>query len=232
MGTRKFSSFLFLKVFIPSTVLQCFLLMMSDGYLSPGPYPYIGALLYLYNTYTPRIYPKFIGILGWDFSEKAITYFFTIQLIVSDGWSSLVPTMCGYLTGTIASSPATAFGTYDPSFPEFVYRISDSIGRAIGLSSLLASPPTIVRGMRAGRQGRGGRGNDAQRLVPGVAPFGFPPATAQRPPQYEHLPQADPPSSEAINQLTMMGFEREAVIRALRATDNNLEAAANRLLTS
>lgn len=213
--------------------------MLSDGYLAPGPYPYIGALLYLYNTYTPRLYPKFIGILGWNFSEKAITYFFTLQLITSDGWSSLVPTMCGYLCSAIASSPATPFGSYDPKFPAFVYHMSDSIGRSIGLSDLLAPPPTIVRGMRAaGRQGRGGRGGNAQRLVPGAPnPFGIPAAAAAvaappRPPQYQPLPQADPPSEDAINQLTMMGFDRDAVIRALRATDNNLEAAANRLLTS
>ena len=113
-------------------------------------------------------------------------------------------------------------------FPQFIYRLSDHIGQMIGLSELLAPPPTIVRGMR-GRPVRGGRGNtggsrNTQRLVPG--------APVNLPPQYEQLPQAPPPSEEAINQLTMMGFEREAVIRALNATDNNLEAAANRLLSS
>ena len=234
MGTQKFASFLFLKVFILSTLLQCILLVLSNGYLSPGPYPYVGAMLYLYTSFTPRLYPNFVRFLGWEFSEKAITYFFTLQLIIHDGWSSIVPAICGYLSGTVATSPSTPFGNYDPRFPQFIYRISDKIGQMIGLSELLAPPPTIVRGMR-GRQVRGrgymGGSRTSQRLVPGAA-LGTPRPSAHLPPQYEQLPQAPPPSEEAINQLTMMGFEREAVIRALNATDNNLEAAANRLLSS
>jgi len=39
------------------------------------------------------------------------------------------------------------------------------------------------------------------------------------------------PEPEAIEQLTAMGFDREAVMTALQATDNNVGAAANRLLS-
>jgi len=39
-----------------------------------------------------------------------------------------------------------------------------------------------------------------------------------------------PPSEEAINALMGMGFDREAVVQALRSSGNNLEAAANVLL--
>jgi len=39
-----------------------------------------------------------------------------------------------------------------------------------------------------------------------------------------------PPSQENITQLTNMGFNREEVIDALRHTDNNINAAADRLL--
>ena len=39
------------------------------------------------------------------------------------------------------------------------------------------------------------------------------------------------PAEKAICQLTYMGFDREAAIEALKHTDNNVEAAANRLLT-
>ena len=63
------------------------------------------------------------------------------------------------------------------------------------------------------------RGNRQQRTPVGgngVAPV------APRPPP--------PPSEEAITQLTSMGFDRQAVIRALQQTDNNVEGAANRLL--
>ena len=48
------------------------------------------------------------------------------------------------------------------------------------------------------------------------------PAAFQRPP---------PPPQSAIDQLTSMGFEREAVLRALEASFNNVEQAANRLIT-
>jgi hypothetical protein len=66
------------------------------------------------------------------------------------------------------------------------------------------------------RVGRSRRGNDVRQRAAA-------PAAAQPPP---------PPSEEAIEQLTSMGFEREAVIRALQMSGNNVEAAANRLLTA
>lgn len=63
------------------------------------------------------------------------------------------------------------------------------------------------------------RGNRQQRtLVGGNGPA----PVASRPPP--------PPPEEAIAQLTGMGFDRQAVIRALQQTDNNVEGAANRLL--
>ena len=73
---------------------------------------------------------------------------------------------------------------------------------------------------RSVQRGAGG-GNRPRRAAPaaGRAP---PPAAAPRPPP--------PPPEESIAQLTGMGFDREAVIRALQQTDNNVEAAANRLL--
>lgn len=64
------------------------------------------------------------------------------------------------------------------------------------------------------------RGGDRQRRAVAQAP-----AAAPRPP-----PAHPPPSEEAIELLLSMGFERQAVIRALQQTDNNIEAAANRLM--
>jgi len=45
------------------------------------------------------------------------------------------------------------------------------------------------------------------------------------------VPISDPPSEEAIQTLTAMGFEMDAVVSALRQADNNVEHAANRLLS-
>jgi len=64
------------------------------------------------------------------------------------------------------------------------------------------------------------RGGDRQRRAVAQAP-----ATAPRPP-----PAHPPPSEEAVELLLSMGFERQAVIQALQQTDNNIEAAANRLM--
>ena len=71
---------------------------------------------------------------------------------------------------------------------------------------------------RSVQRGAGG-GNRPRRAPAGGR---APPPAAPRPPL--------PPPEEAIAQLTGMGFDRQAVIRALQQTDNNVEAAANRLL--
>ena len=64
------------------------------------------------------------------------------------------------------------------------------------------------------------RGNRPRRAVDGGRATA--PAAVQRPPP--------PPPEEALDQLMNLGFERQAVIRALQQTDNNIEAAANRLM--
>jgi hypothetical protein len=64
------------------------------------------------------------------------------------------------------------------------------------------------------------RGNRQRRAVDGGRATA--PAAVQRPPP--------PPPEETIDQLMNLGFERQAVIRALQQTDNNIEAAANRLM--
>ena len=77
-------------------------------------------------------------------------------------------------------------------------------------------------------------------LVPGAPPYpgqelplpgqGIAPGPVQAP-VYQPMPVSDPPSEEAIETLTAMGFERDAVVRALGEADNHVEHAANRLLS-
>ncbi|KAL4094395.1 hypothetical protein PRIC1_010056 [Phytophthora ramorum] len=69
------------------------------------------------------------------------------------------------------------------------------------------------------------------QLLPGAGgmmPGGAPAAAAggMLPP---HLAAA-PPSEDAIQQLMALGFDRARALQALQSTDNNVEAAANRLL--
>lgn len=60
------------------------------------------------------------------------------------------------------------------------------------------------------------------QLLPGAGGGMLPPQMAAAPPP--------PPSEDAIEQLMALGFDRERALVALQSTDNNVEAAANRLL--
>ena len=253
MGTKKFGSFLLVKSLLLSTILQLAFVVLIDGvtnandnantnantnnesfYFAPGPYSLIGSLFYLYHAYTPRLDMKFIGILGFDFSEKAMKYLFTIVMINSRGLASIIPTICGFIAAGISISPKNIYGRWECVLPKFAYGIATSIGRVFGLDQLVTTSIFMNRsgstntnastGIRrtANLGTRGGAGA-------GVGLGGAPAAAPQ--PQFQPMPRVQPPSPEVIEQLTAMGFERDASIRALGTTDNNVEAAANRLLS-
>ena len=235
-GSAKFAAFL-AKSFVVATFLQCFFL--SDKYLAIGPYPTIGTLLYLYHKYTPRLHPKFVSILGFDFSEKALTHLFVLQLVFYHGYYSLVPFVAGYIAGILSISKKTPLGRWDPSIPKPIYRIAYSAAKATGLEDL-SHAPSYISQQRARGGGQGVAAAAAAAAVVGANRNrnegigngnvgGNNPVDAM--PAFEPLPTTQPPSPENIEQLTAMGFERDAVVRALREADNNLEHAANRLLT-
>merc|ERR1712045_455330 len=130
-----------------------------------GPYPQIGALLYLFHMFTPRIHPKFFGVLGFNLSEKVFTYFFIFQLVFSGGSSTIIPTMCGFLAGMLSISPKTLFGRYDLTFPAFIHVACGVVGRALGLDSLYPCPIVAPR-LRGAGSGSAGSAS-ASRLAPG-----------------------------------------------------------------
>jgi len=193
MGTRKFASFLIFKTLPLSTTLQCLLLELSDlsdtppesPSFIPGPYPHIGALLYLYHHYTPKQHPQLFGILGIDFSEKALTYGFALQSITSGGWSSFLPAAVGYAAGYIASSPLLGLvfgrGWWEVvPLPGFVLRLAAGVGRVLGLDVLRYAPTTGVIGGAGGEMRRGLQsvyggdvGRDGQVLMPDAGGFGM-----------------------------------------------------------
>ena len=119
--------------------------------------------------------------------------------------STIVPTMIGFLSGMLCVNFS------ENQLPEFVYSLAAIIGNAL----LVDEAPAIMMSRSVQRgAGGGGGGNRPRRAAA--------PQTPRAPPP--------PPPEEAITMLTSMGFEREAVIRALQQTDNNVEAAANRLM--
>ena len=203
MGSRRFGAFIVYVSFL-STILELgFFNIFFDTERYSGPYPQLGAVLALYHKFTPRLHPKFFGILGYDFSEKSITYGLCAQVMLSGGMSTIVPTMIGFLSGMLCVNFS------ENQLPEFVYSLAAIIGNAL----LVDEAPAIMMS-RSVQRGAGGGGNRPRRAAA--------PQTPRAPPP--------PPPEEAITMLTSMGFEREAVIRALQQTDNNVEAAANRLM--
>mmetsp|Transcript_3830 Transcript_3830/g.5155 ORF Transcript_3830/g.5155 Transcript_3830/m.5155 type:complete len:321 (-) Transcript_3830:318-1280(-) len=228
MGSRKFGTFLFFT----TTISTCWEILLSQVFHEQmarysGPYPQLGALLTLYHIYTPRLHPQFFGLLGFDFSEKAITYGFAAQVLFSGGLGTFLPALCGMVAGYLYTTPIFPLSKWE--LPELVYNLCSSLG-----ASFIDRNPAIMasRRHRAGGVGGGNR----QQLIGGDMRYGGGGAPVPPRPPMNNAPPAQqfqptPPSEETITQLTSMGFEREAVVRALQQTDNNVEAAANRLLS-
>ena len=207
MGSRKFGAFIVYTSVLSTFMELLFFNIFFDIERYSGPYPQLGAVLGLFHKFTPRMHPKFFGVLGYDFSEKSITYGLCAQVVLSGGFGTVIPTFFGLISGLLAVKWS------ETELPDFVYICAGLIGRVIvdDAPSVLMSP-SLQRG-RSSRTRRAPTGTRA------AAPS---PAQPPRPPP--------PPPEEAVAQLTSMGFDREAVIRALQQTDNNVEAAANRLL--
>lgn len=89
-----------------------------------GPYPQIGAVLSLYHRFTPRLHPKFFGILGYDFSEKSMTYGLCAQVILSGGLSTIIPTLIGIISGMMSVKLS------ETELPGFMYTLGEIVGKA------------------------------------------------------------------------------------------------------
>eukprot|EP00574_Skeletonema_japonicum_P007420 CAMPEP_0201714692 /NCGR_PEP_ID=MMETSP0593-20130828/1061_1 /ASSEMBLY_ACC=CAM_ASM_000672 /TAXON_ID=267983 /ORGANISM="Skeletonema japonicum, Strain CCMP2506" /LENGTH=297 /DNA_ID=CAMNT_0048203991 /DNA_START=60 /DNA_END=953 /DNA_ORIENTATION=+ len=206
MGSRKFGAFIVYTSILSTVMELLFFNIFFDIERYSGPYPQLGAVLGLFHKFTPRMHPKFFGVLGYDFSEKSITYGLCAQVILSGGFSTIIPTFFGFISGLFAVKWS------ETELPDLVYTIAGLIGKVI-----TDDAPAVMMSRSVQRGGS----NRTRRAPTGTRPAA-PPVQPPRPPP--------PPPEEAIAQLCSMGFDREAVVRALQQTDNNVEAAANRLL--
>jgi hypothetical protein len=205
MGSRRFAAFIVYTSILSTIVELVVFNIFFDIERYSGPYPQLGAVIMLYRRFTPRMYPKFFGMLGVDFSEKSVTYGLCAQVILFGGLSTVIPTLVGFVCGSLCVSLS------ENELPQFVYTIGEIIGKTI-----VDEAPAIMMS-RSVQRGAEREGNRPRRAVAQA------PAAVPRPPP-------PPPPEEAIELLLSMGFERQAVIRALQQTDNNIEAAANRLM--
>ncbi|CAB9497753.1 Rhomboid-like protein [Seminavis robusta] len=225
MGSRKFGVFLLVTTISAMMMEMAFvvgvstLMEKSQGYRYQGPYAVLGALMYLFHRYTPRLHPRFFAILGFTFSEKSFYYFWFSQVVGYGGTSTILATALGVATGYI----------YILTNLHQTVDIPDAIAKPLAsLGAHLSDPPPrmVAPSGRRAAAGAGGAGADAlQRLMRNNLPPAQPP---QRP--AAAAPPA-PPDPAAIEQLTSMGFDRQRVMDALQATNNNVERAADRLLS-
>lgn len=206
MGSRKFGAYILYSSLLSTIFELLFFNIFFDTERYSGPYPQLGAVLYLFHRYTPRLHPKFFGILGFDFSEKSLTYGLCLQIIFSGGLGTIIPTVFGFLAGMLSVNLS------NNELPDFVYSTCAVLGKVF-----VDEAPAVMMARSVPRAGRSRRGTGQRNVASTSAPAPSP----QTP---------SPPPEEAIEQLTSMGFEREAVIRALQMSGNNVEAAANRLL--
>jgi hypothetical protein len=203
MGTRKYAVWLTGVALISIAFQVVAGQVYSEGFRYSGPYPIIGALVLMFHIYTPRLHPRFFGMFGLYFSEKSMAYAFCAQIMFYRGYSSLVPCVCGAISALIMTAFASKF-----DMPDFLASTVTTL-----LARFIDEPPAPI----------------VQRLIrPPVAGAPAQPHAAVVEPMFEQLP---PPSEEAIEQLTSMGFDREAVLRALQQSHNDVERAADRLLT-
>jgi hypothetical protein len=177
---------------------------------------WVGAVLYWYVRYVPRLYPRFVSIAGIPLSEKALYGFWGLYVVFSGGLWSVFTSLLG------AASSAGVLSTGNLiSLPDFLAdnRTLDSLG---GL--FLLDPPTKIYAPLMMATMNNANNNAVRRNNNNNNNNNTARAPLRRAP-------APPPPQAAIDQLTAMGFGDAQVRQALQQSGNNIERAADRLLT-
>jgi membrane associated rhomboid family serine protease len=223
LGSRRFVSFV-LFVQIVAVLLEAGLLATAFPYRwrYSGPYALLGAAFRLYHVHTPRLHPRFFGVLGFWCSEKAVYYLWMLQLTGSGGYSTVGATATGWLAAVLYTrlgSTSSSGIAHLPSvldIPDWLVALWKPIGDRVG-----DVPPRLLvpRTAAAGRPGFA----PAPHPIFGGQPLPPPAPTVRTPVVVE-------PDPAAREQLLLMGFDADAVEQALRETRNDVNRAADRLL--
>jgi hypothetical protein len=215
---------------------------VAFGYTSHvrGPYHIVGGILYWYWMYIPRIHPRFVSlpIVGMSFSEKSFGFIWAVYVLLLGGTASLLVGIAGMLGSALffflLMLPSSSSAGANNSSPQlFSMDVPESIAKllpwdAVGNLFLLDSPPKVFAPlilMSANRNLDSINNNNIDMAL--AAGLG-----RRRQPRPRRQPPAPvAPSPEAVSQLTAMGFDEQRVKEALQATGNNIERAADQLLT-
>lgn len=235
MGSRKFVVFyllvMALQIAAEVILVQTDLIYPAFRLHYAGPYAQVAALFCLFHTYTPRLHPRFFQAAGLEFSEKSFYYFWFAQVATAVGWSSVGVCVTGWI---VCQLYIHVSHLQSLDVPNSVATVLSKLGERF----LSSPPPMLVPGVAAvpGGGGGGARGGGARRPAAAAAPahpvFGQAPPPQGTPQQVAAAQRAPPPPDEgAIEQLVMMGFDRPQVIEALQYANNDVNRAADRLLT-
>ncbi|WCJ33388.1 Ubiquitin-associated (UBA) protein [Euphorbia peplus] len=207
IGSNKYSVFILVSI-IGSLLFEVLMLgILKDptaNLLTSGPYGVIFASFIPFFFDIP-VSTRF-RFFGVHFSDKTFIYLAGFQLLLSSWRRSILPGLCGILTGSLYR--LNLFGIRKAKFPEFVTsffsRLSwPSSGSPRGTTSrnVGGSTPSFV-------------GRQVERTYP--------------------APSAVPlePAEDAIETLVSMGFDRNSARQALVHARNDVNAATNILLES
>eukprot|EP00934_Nitzschia_sp_Nitz4_P000047 Nitzschia sp. Nitz4//scaffold26_size159584//4156//5199//NITZ4_002461-RA/size159584-processed-gene-0.174-mRNA-1//1//CDS//3329544992//47//frame0 len=220
--------------------------------LAELPYLLMGGIQYWIYQFQPRLHPRFIHWGGGmiSMSERALSQLIGGYLILARGVPGLVLATLGWMTSYLFFWPMTGASSSSSSSSgsSFSWPGPLPIGwmRQLPLETLsgvflLDPPPRVYAPMLQQRRGGGRAGMpvDPATAAAAMAAMGnLQPqhrrnrraTPSPRPPVPVAAPQ--PPPQHMVDELTAMGFEEQRVREALEHSNNNMERAADRLLST
>ncbi|GMH89422.1 hypothetical protein TL16_g11452 [Triparma laevis f. inornata] len=183
----------------------------------------IFSILPIYYNHHPSIHVQKIG--STSYSEKLMVYLLAAQCACHGGVGSLVGAGLGGIVGVgYCSEPGGRVRGWE--VPEWVGRVVWRMGGRF----LEEEEPRLTAGGFGGGGGGGVRAinimEEQRRMMEQYGGFGGAGAGGRG----GGMGMGREPPEEAVTNLIALGFERDAVVEALKGCDNNVEVAANRLM--
>mmetsp|Transcript_10967 Transcript_10967/g.15140 ORF Transcript_10967/g.15140 Transcript_10967/m.15140 type:complete len:309 (-) Transcript_10967:186-1112(-) len=230
LGSRRFSCFLAITWTLSVSLATGAIVLLGDRRedgatylrLMPGPYFFIFSMYSLYFSLVPPTRPRLAGIFGINISEKSLVYLAGTQLFFSSGLRTVIPGLSGFLAGAAYLSDALKLYTW--TLPKWFDRWFFKPRRLDSTPMRNENPREELRERTPPAV--------ATRVTRGDATFLNDDQAAIDAAMTAHAMASAEPSPDNIESLIAMGFDRDRSIEALRATGDNIEHAANRLLSS
>ncbi|CAM9133580.1 unnamed protein product [Pylaiella littoralis] len=217
LGSAKFGSFLFLTAVLSKSIELA--LCVQFPFLRPplGPLAVLSAVAMTYYGYIPSMAPAYFTVGNVRVTEKLFVYAAVAMLAFHDTLNSALSAGCGVVVALLYWS------SFSPlqSFRVPGQRLFTLCGAALpGGDQIKARRAQMIR-----LQSRMGGGRQADQMMGRMPGAGVGPVAGLR--QRMEIPA---PSERDITLLMGLGFDHDTVVRVLRSSGNNTEAAANRLL--